>query len=205
MKKLAILGASGHGKVVADAAECCGWNVSFFDDNTSVGEVVNGWPVFGTFQDLLNQLDRFEGAIVGIGNNRVRLEKSEILLANGAPLVSIIHPSATVSRYANIKAGTVVVGGAVVNVDARLGLACIINTGATVDHDCALGDGVHVSPGANLAGEVRIGNGSWVGIGSVVRQQLSIGSNVMIAAGATVVKNVSDNTSVAGTPAKTMR
>ena len=205
MKKLAIFGASGHGKVVADAAECCDWTVSFFDDNPVVGETVNNWPVLGTFQELLNQLDKFEGVIVGIGNNRVRLEKSETLLAQGAPLVSIIHPSATVSRYANIKAGTVVVGGAVINVDARLGLACIINTGATVDHDSALGDGVHVSPGANLAGEVRIGKGSWVGIGSVVRQQICIGSNVMIAAGATVIKDVPDNTSVAGTPAKTMR
>ena len=205
MKRLAVFGASGHGKVVADAAERCGWVVSFYDDNLSVSDRDNNWPVLGSFRDLLVHLEEYDGVVVGIGNNAVRLEKSEALLSKGAPLVSVIHPEATISKYVRLNIGTVVMAGAVINVNSHLGLACIVNTGATIDHDCYLGDGVHISPGSNLAGEVRIGDLSWVGIGSAVRQQITIGSNSMIAAGATVVKDVPDNTSVAGTPAKTMR
>ncbi len=205
MKRLAVFGASGHGKVVADAAEHCGWVVSFYDDNRSIGDNVSNWSILGTFRDLLAQLEEYDGVIVGIGNNSIRFEKSEVLLSRGAPLVNVIHPEATISRYVQLNVGTVVMAGAVINVDTQLGLACIVNTGATIDHDCYLGDGVHVSPGAHLAGEVRVGDLSWVGIGSVVRQQITIGANAMIAAGAAVVKDVSNNVTVSGVPATEMR
>lgn len=205
MRRLAILGASGHGKVVADTAECCGWQaVEFFDDAWPQRQANGHWCVVGDGAALLARLAEFDGVLVAIGNNSIRHAKLQELQAAGARLATLIHPSAIVSRYAAIAAGSVVFAGAVVNADVRVGHGAILNTGCSVDHDCVLDDAVHVSPGARLAGGVMVGAQSWIGIGSCVRQLIHIGRNVMIAAGAAVVSEIPDNVTVAGVPARVM-
>jgi sugar O-acyltransferase (sialic acid O-acetyltransferase NeuD family) len=202
--RLAILGASGHGKVVADTAECCGWQVEFFDDAWPQRQRNGAWPVAGDTARLLECLAQFDGVLVAIGNNRIRQAKLLELQAAGARLASLIHPSATLSRHARLGAGSVMFAGAVVNTDAQVGMGAILNTGCSVDHDCLLGDAVHVSPGARLAGGVKIGDLSWIGIGASVRQLVRIGSRVMVGAGATVVADVADDLTVAGVPARAL-
>ena len=203
MKKLAILGASGHGKVVADCAHSCGWDeVVFFDDAWPELSTNGHWPVAGDTARLMATLDDFDGVIVAIGNSHIRHTKLEALEQARATVVSLVHPAAFVSSHAVIGAGTVVFAGAVVNVDARLGRGVIINTGATVDHDCVLGDAVHISPGANIAGGVRVGHRSWVGIGAAVKQLVSIGDDAVVGAGAAVVRDVGDGVTVVGVPAR---
>lgn len=203
MKRLAILGASGHGKVVADTAECCGWQViEFFDDAWPQVSSIGVWPVVGNTRDLLGRVGEFDGVLVAIGNNSVRRRKMDELKASGAQLPVLMHPSSIISRYAKIGSGTVVFASAVVNAYAIVGEGAILNTGCSIDHDCVLGACVHVSPGARLAGSVTVGDGSWIGIGACVRQVLSIGSNVMVGAGAAVICDISDNMTVAGVPAR---
>lgn len=203
MKRLAVLGASGHGKVIADCAELCGWEqVSFFDDRWPELLVNGHWPVIGGTNDLIETLSQFQGVVVGIGNNGIRLTKLQQLLDAGAQLPVLQHPSAQVSRYARIGLGSVVFAGAVINADSELGQGVIINTGATVDHDCVLGDGVHISPGANLAGGVVVAERSWIGIGASVRQLVRIGSDVVVGAGAAVVADTADAVTLAGVPAR---
>ncbi|UQB43353.1 acetyltransferase [Thiomicrospira microaerophila] len=202
MKRLAILGASGHGKVVADIAELNGWDVVFFDDAFPRVSHLAHWSVMGNTQDLLADLQRFDGCFVAIGNNRIRLDKQQMLAEKGATFPVLIHPSAVVSRYAKVEAGCVVMAGAVVNPFALVQQACIINTSATIDHDCVLAEGLHISPGAHLAGAVSVGTCSWVGIGASVKQCVKIGAHVVVGAGAAVVKDVSDGLTVVGVPAK---
>lgn len=205
MRRLAVLGASGHGKVVADTAECCGWQVIEFFDDAWPGLQSNGaWPVVGDTAILLASLNRFDGVLVAIGNNRVRQSKLLELRSHGAILPSLIHPSATVSRYAFLGDGAVVLAGAVLGADAQVGAGGILNTGCSVDHDCILGQAVHVSPGARLAGSVCVGDATWIGIGASVRQSVRIGSNVMVGAGAAVISNVADGLRVVGVPARCM-
>jgi sugar O-acyltransferase (sialic acid O-acetyltransferase NeuD family) len=203
VNRLAILGGGGHGKVVADAAECSGrWKeIVFYDDAWPAKADDGPWPVAGSFQSFLEHQRPGCDVVVAIGNNRLRLAVANQLIKTGFSLVNVVHPSATVSRHAHIGIGTVIFAGAVVNIGAVLGTACIINTRATVEHDCLLGAAVHVSPGANLAGEVTIGDASWIGIGSCVRQQIDVGRGVIIGAGAVVVKPVPDGLTVAGNPA----
>lgn len=206
MKKLALLGASGHGKVVADCAELCGWDtVVFFDDAWPTRQENGRWPVLGDTAALLASLSDYDGVLVSIGHCRVRQEKLALLTAAGARIPTLVHPTAVISRYATLGVGTVVFAGVVVNVDARVGDGCILNTGCTVDHDCVIGACVHVSPGANLAGGVTVGDRSWVGIGSAVRQYLTIGSDVMVGVGAAVVSNIPDGATVVGVPAAPLR
>jgi sugar O-acyltransferase (sialic acid O-acetyltransferase NeuD family) len=205
MKRLALLGASGHGKVVADAALTGGWGaVEFFDDAWPQRQQNGPWQVKGDSEVLLARLQDFQGVIVSIGDCAVRWAKHQTLQAAGAPLVTVVHPSAVVSRYASLGIGTVVMAGAVVNIDTVVGQAGIINTGATVDHDCRLADAVHICPGAHLSGNVQVGHGSWVGIGSAVKQGMTIGQRVTVGSGAVVVQAVPDGVTVVGNPAMPM-
>lgn len=205
MEKLAILGASGHGKVVADIALSCGWQqIIFFDDAWPECRINGVWQVEGNIDTLLSRLAEFNGVIVGIGDNQTRLEKTKFLQLKGANLTTLIHPSAVVSSFSSLGLGSVVMPQAAINIDSKLGLACIINTGATVDHDCILEDGVHLSPGANLAGGVRVQENSWLGIGSAVCPGVSIGVNVIVGAGAVVIRELASDLTVVGVPARTL-
>lgn len=205
MKKLALLGASGHGKVVADAALAGDWDaVEFFDDAWPQRQDNDPWPVTGDSTALLARLGEFAGVLVSIGDGAVRLAHQEVLAAAGAHLAIVVHPAAVVSRYAQLGPGSVVMAGAVVQIGTVTGAAVIINTGATVDHDCQLADGVHVCPGAHLAGNVQVGRCSWIGIGAAVRQGMQIGARVLAGAGAVIVGPVADGLTVVGNPARSL-
>jgi sugar O-acyltransferase (sialic acid O-acetyltransferase NeuD family) len=206
MRRLALLGASGHGKVVADAALAGGWDAVEFFDDAWPGHQRNGqWFVTGDTRTLVSRLCEFQGVLVAIGDCSVRWSRHQELQSVGAPLVTVVHPTATVSRYAELGVGCVVMAGAVVNVDASVGQASIINTGATVDHDCQLADGVHICPGAHLSGNVSVGSCTMVGVGAAIAQGIRIGSHVVIGAGAVVIRSVGDSCVVAGNPARVLR
>lgn len=202
MRRLALLGASGHGKVVADAALNGGWDsVEFFDDEWPQRLSNGPWSVTGDSPALTARLNEFEGVIVSIGDCALRWGKHQALRAAGAPLVTVVHPAATVSKHAILGVGSVVMAGAILHIGTVMGQAGIINTGATVDHDCRLGDAVHICPGAHLSGNVQVGNGSWVGVGAAIKQGIVIGERVIVGAGAVVVRPVPDGLTVAGNPA----
>jgi len=205
LKRLAILGASGHGKVVADIAECCGWDeVVFFDDAWPKVSVNDNWAVAGNSQALVECLDTFAGVVVAIGNNAIRAEKLRWLSEISAPVVTLVHPSAVISQYADLGAGTVVMPGVVVNVSSQIGDGVILNTGCSIDHDCTIGDCTHISPGARLAGGVKVGAQSWIGIGTSVKQLVQIGQRVTVGAGAAVVTDLPDGVTAVGVPARPM-
>ena len=203
MRRLGILGASGHAKVVADAAILLDWDeVSFFDDAWPK-KIENGrWPILGDTKLLLEMLHEFDGIIVGIGDCDNRWQKHRLLSDAKAPLIKIVHPYSCISPYSKIGVGSVIFAGAVINIDATIGESCIVNTGATIDHDCIISDAVHIAPGVSISGNVTIAERSWIGTGAVIKQGVKIGSDVMVGAGAVVVKDVSDRLTVMGNPAR---
>lgn len=205
MKRLAVLGASGHGKVVADIAECCGWDdIVFFDDAWPTVTTNGIWPVIGDSNALINRLTDFDGAIVAIGNNKIRAEKTRCLIELSANVVSLIHPSAVVSRHSKVGLGTVVMSNVAVNAFSYIGDGVILNTGCSIDHDCIIENFAHISPGVCLAGGVKVGRESWLGIGCSVIQLISVGQSVMVGAGAVVTTSLPDNAKAIGVPAKSI-
>jgi sugar O-acyltransferase (sialic acid O-acetyltransferase NeuD family) len=203
LSSLLVIGAGGHGKVVADAALLAGWSsVAFADDRLGQLGSPLGLAVVSTLHRIEGQAGKHCAAIVAVGDAQLRLELLRRCRAAGFELATVIHPRAAVSTFAELGAGCVILAQAAVNAGARLGMGCIVNTGATVDHDCVLGDGVHVCPGAHLGGDVRAADRAWIGIGAAVRHGISIGRDVTIGAGAAVVADAPDGATLLGVPAK---
>jgi sugar O-acyltransferase (sialic acid O-acetyltransferase NeuD family) len=196
--RLAILGAGGHGRVVAESAAMLGWDVNFFDDVRSGS--VDGWSVSGRAADVFGA-DQ-DAAIVAVGDNSTRLDWLLRLHDRGVAIATIIDSAATVSSSAKIGPGSFVARGAVVSTGSNLSRGCIVNTSATVDHDCLLAEAVHLSPGVHLSGNVRIGERSWLGTGSSVRNNITIGQAVIVGVGSAVVRDIGDGQIVAGVPAR---
>ena len=199
MKKIAIIGASGHGKVVADIAKKNGYeSIVFLDDNESV-QMCGDYPVIGNAKKA-SELNC--DVIVAIGNAKVRQRIQEELIRGSVHIVSLIHPNAVIADDVPIGVGTGVMAGAIINPGATIGDGVIVNTSASVDHDCIIEDYVHVSVGAHVAGTVHIGMGTWIGAGAVVSNNITIGNDCMIGAGAVVIRDMSDACTVVGNPAK---
>lgn len=199
MKTLGIIGASGHGKVVADIAKKLGYEqIVFFDDNQTVDHC-GAYPVVGTTQHIFASNCH---AFVAIGNPTVRSRLVKKLMQYGKDIPVLVHPCAVVAEGVQIGAGTVIVAGAVVNPGVQIGTGCIINTCSSVDHDCIVGDYVHVSVGAHVAGTVLIGHHTWVGAGATVSNNLNICANCMIGAGAVVCKDIVEEGTYIGVPAR---
>ena len=202
-RRIVIIGASGHGKVIADIAKKNGYaEIVFLDDNKLIKEY-NGYPVVGTSEDTNQYGD--SDFIVAIGNAQIRQEIQTRLIETGRHLTTLIHPSAVVGENVSLDIGTVVMAGAVINPCTKIGKGCIINTCASVDHDCLIGNYSHISVGAHLAGTVTIGSRTWIGIGAVVSNNIKITGDCMIGAGAVVVKNISETGTYVGVPARKIK
>lgn len=200
--KLLIIGANGHGKVVADIAlKMNRWQqIAFLDDNENIKSSM-GIDVIGKSKDALTYISDYD-IFVAIGNNKTREKIQSQLEIAGANIPTLIHPSAIIGEKVEVGTGTVVMAGAVINCCSRIGEGCIVNTAATVDHDNVVEDYVHISPGVNIAGTVRIGKGSWLGIGSVISNNINITSSCMVGAGAVVVRDITEAGTYVGAPAR---
>lgn len=199
---LIIIGASGHGKVVADIAmKMNKWkNIAFLDDNQSL-ETIMGIPVIGNSANAVDHKEHSD-FFVAIGNNSTRERIQEGLLAQGTSIVSLVHPSAIIGTDVKVGIGTAIMAGVVINSSTVVGKGCIINSNSGLDHDNHIGDYVHISPRTHLAGTVKVGKGSWLGIGSVVSNNINICSRCKIGAGAVVVKDITESGTYVGVPVR---
>lgn len=199
-RRIIIIGASGHGKVVADIAKKNGYtDIAFLDDNKGI-RLCGDSPVIGSCQDIPKY--KAYDIVVAIGNCAIRQKIQTWLVEKGMHIVSLVHPEAIVADGVEIGAGTVIMAGAVINPGAKIGCGCIINTCSSVDHDCVVGNFVHISIGAHVAGTVKIGDRTWIGAGATVINNVDIIGDCMIGAGAVVIRDVVESGTYVGVPAK---
>ena len=198
-----ILGAGGHAKVLIDCilARDEAEIVAALDPDTSTwGKQVLGVPVAGG-DDLLPEMAK-QGVthfVVAVGGIQAVFERAA---AAGLSPLTVVHPSAVVSRFAELGCGCQILPGAIVNAGARLGVNVIVNSGAIVEHDCIVGDHAHIATGARLASTVDVGALAHIGAGATIRQSITIGATAVVGAGAVVVSKVREGATVVGVPAK---
>ncbi len=200
MSELYIIGAGGHGVVVAELAALLGYHIAgFIDaDHARHGTQVLHWPVLGGYDALP------AGAVasLGIGDNHAREAIATLASARQWRLLTLIHPSAVISPSVIIGAGVIILAQTAVNARTRIGAGCILNTACSVDHDCTLGSFAHIAPGVHLAGGITIGAGTLMGVGSCARPGISIGANAIIGAGSVVIHDFPDAVVAYGNPAR---
>jgi acetyltransferase EpsM len=201
---LIIFGASGHGKVVIDAALECGRKVALVADDRPSRETLLGVRVVSSDAPEFRNLGAFS-FIVSIGENQARARVYARLLALGGEPATLVHPRAMVSRHATLGGGTVVLAGAVVNAGTVIEENCILNTACSVDHDCVVGKHVHLCPGVRLAGGVLVAEGSMIGTGASVIPGQRVGEWSRVGAGAVVVRSLPARVVAFGVPARVSR
>ena len=150
MKSLLIIGAGGHGQVVAECAEACGYKkIDFLDDNNP--------DAVGGIDQLENKVTEYDSVIVSIGNNEIRRELIRRVQSINAPIATLIHPRAFVSPTATVGSGSIVLPGAVIHTNANIGIGCIVSIGALIDHDAVVEDFSHINTGAIVEAGKRAG------------------------------------------------
>jgi len=196
-KKVIVIGAGGHGRVIADIVTLSGDVVLGFLDDKDPNEFPNI-----TILGKLTDIDRFKqeaSFIIGIGNNHIRKQLMESLDVNW---YTAIHPTAVIASDVKIEEGSAVMANTVINTGSKIGRGVIVNTAATVDHDSVLANYVHISPGAHLGGTVNVGPGTWIGIGAVVSNNVDICGSCIVGAGALVIHPIILKGVYIGVPAR---
>lgn len=201
MRKLLIIGAGGHGAVIANIAQEMGEfeKIAFLDDGEKTECL--GFPVIAKSNAVKHYANEYE-FFVAIGNCATRKKVTEDIQSLGGKLATLIHPQAVIAKGVVIGEGTVVMAGTVIEPRTRVGKGCIVNTSSSLNHDVTLGEFVHVAVGAHVAGTVRIGDLCWVGIGATVKNNVDICAEAFIGAGAVVVKDITKKGTYVGVPAR---
>ena len=207
--RVLIVGAGGHGQVVADVLRAAFRNGSadypfgYADHDESLwGHLLLDVPVMGSIDDIGGF--SHDAVIVGVGDNRTRRRLFESLLRTHERFVTARHPSAILSTHSVVRQGTVVCAGAIVNPGACVGSNVILNTASSVDHHCVIGDHAHIAPGARLGGNVTIGQGALIGIGAIVLPGRRVGAWTVVGAGAVVTQDLPDGVIALGAPARSV-
>jgi sugar O-acyltransferase (sialic acid O-acetyltransferase NeuD family) len=206
--RLLIWGAGGHGKVAADTAMAMGSysELAFIDDDPARhGMRVLGLPVLGASEKLAGLLSDRDELFIAIGDNSVRTDAWRRVQPLDPRLATLLHPLATVSRFAHVGKGTLVMPRVVINAGARIGTHCIVNTGAIVEHDCVVEDYVHLSPAVTIGGEARIEEAAHLGIGAIVLPGVRIARCAVVGAGSVVLHDLPAGIVAVGVPARNIR
>lgn len=215
MKKVLILGAGGicidildtlqevNGILQEPLYECIG----FLDDNKEIwGKEFFGIKVLGSLEKAKEFPDAY--FVNGIGNSSNFSEKKSIqdmLGIRERQFLTVIHPSASVSKMATIGAGTVILQNVTVASNAQIGNHALIMPNSVISHDVKIGDYTFITAGVCVSGLVSIGTACYVGTNSSIIGKITIGDNSLIGMGSVVLDDVPAHSVYVGNPAKFLK
>ncbi|NWG08526.1 MAG: NeuD/PglB/VioB family sugar acetyltransferase [Chloroflexi bacterium] len=215
MKKIVILGTGGNCIDILDTLldindaegrmvyQCTG----FLDDNPAKWDQnFHGVGVLGS----LSKIKELEDCsfVFGIGSVSNFWRRKEILIQTGVEeerFETIIHPTASVSRFAKIGIGTVVFQNVTITSNAIVGRHVCILPNSIISHDDVIGDFSCIAGGVCISGNVQVGEGCYLGTNAAVKDGVLIGNSSLIGMGSVVLDDVPGNSVVVGNPARFLR
>lgn len=211
MKNILIYGASGHAKMIVDIIlKNKDYNfIGFLDSFKPINEEIYGHKVVGNLDMLPSIIKKFnvKGVVIGIGDNDTRLQayKKIIQIDPTIEFPSMVHPNAIIANDVILPKGVVIMAGAIINADAKVGKFCLLNTKASLGHDSVMSDFSSLASGATISGNVHIGFCSTISLSASVSQNLTIGNFTIIGGASLVLKSVGDYKLAYGVPAKIIK
>jgi sugar O-acyltransferase (sialic acid O-acetyltransferase NeuD family) len=212
MKRVIIIGAGGHGREVAEilmhSARQAGdpLVLGFIVDEPDLHDkVINDLPVLGDWS-WFETIDRNEIAVIcAVGLPHLRKRLVERATSSGLSFANAISPLAHLSADAKIGKGVMIFPNSFISTNSFIGDHVIVNVGATISHDTKVGRYATINPGVHLAGNVSVGEGCHLGIGCSVINGVSIESWTTVGAGATVIRELPENVTAVGVPARIIK
>ncbi len=202
-----IAGAGGHAKeILGIFAELNqDKDIFFFDDyaaNTAT-TVFEQFTILKTEEEVKKLFATNNEFVLGIGNPKLREQIALRLQSYGGKLVSIISPKASIGKYSvTLQQGLNILTNATITQNVFIGEGSLIHINATIHHDCVIGRYCEISPSCNILGKVKMGDYCSIGAGAVLLPGIHLGNNVTVGAGAVVTKNIGDNQTIKGIPAR---
>jgi len=158
---------------------------------------------FSEFKDYYKGNE--QKAIVAVAKN----QEKELLIGQleemKVELINAIHPKAVIAETVKIDKNVLINAGAIIQPYASLGKGIMIHANVIVEHNSIVEDFVNLAPGAKLAGWVKVKRGAYVYAGACVIPGVEIGVNSIVGAGSVVIKDVPDQVTVVGNPAKIIK
>lgn len=184
-------------------------NLHFYDDiSKDIDDCLfNQFKILRNIDQATEYLNNVDNKFtIGIGNPKLRKEMYEKFSSLGGVFTSTISNTSVIGNYDNkISDGVNLMQRVVVTNSVKIGKGCLINQLASISHDVNIGDFVEICPNVSIAGNCNIGNGTFIGTGAIVIPKITIGENVIVGAGSVVTKDIPDNCTVVGIPAKIIK
>ncbi len=205
-----IIGAKGHAKEILDIffENEPRSEILFYDDvSVNMPDKLFGiYKILKNDSELENFIKRDNRFILGTGNPIVRFKLYKKFLKMGLHPFSLISKDASIGKF-GVRLGDAlnIMRRVVLTNDIQIGKGTLINASCTIHHDTVIGDFCEISPGVHITGSCCIGNFSSIGTGAVILPNRRIGKNVKVGAGALVNKDIPDNSTAIGIPAKVIK
>ncbi len=204
-----IIGAKGFAKELLQILDDNGTlenSLHFYDDiSNDLPDLLYGKYLILRSPEQLKEFfhDHSTDFILGIGGPAIRCDLSQKALMLGGKLTSIVSRRALISRFAALlEDGLCIMQNAIIENDTKICEGSLIHNNVMISHGVQVGKYCEVSPGAKLLGNVTVGEMCLIGSNAVILPNLSIGNNVRVGAGAVVTKNILDDKTVTGIPAR---
>jgi|SRR5690606_18793555 len=206
-KQIILIGGGGHCKSCIDVIEQTGQYeiAGIIDLPHKLGQRTSGYEVIGNDADIERFASQGFCFVITMGQVKSAAPRKRLfehLKQIDAAIESIISPRAYLAKGVTIGEGSIVMHGVHVIESVKIGANCILNTACTVEHDAVVGNHCHISTHAIVNGECAVGDECFIGSNSVISNQISVASQCVIGAGSVVAKNIYEQGTYVGNPAR---